>query len=279
MLRDNMIEREEITDPTRNSWIRTKTSTPIRQATQELHKRVPWLTGDHITTAGLIGVTLGSILAERQNTKGDISMAGKVPTFVALGLSSLCDALDGPMARIISQETPENVHSLRGQLFDNAADRAQEMAMSISRAVSAHKRNDIPGELLAYCSEVSNIAPSLTKAISESKGFVVPEAGKGLSGFFGTRVGRTITNILATVFPEPKGFPLQKVLDAISIISNSATAYDRAKTPPISREDMLFLEKKKEARIRANSDIVLSGVIILSAIITYKSLRKNNTSL
>lgn len=268
-----MIERQP--DPTRNSWLRKKTSVPIEIVTQRLHECFPDLTGDHVTLAGLLGVAAGAILAEKQNERGNVTLTDRLPTFVALALSSFCDAFDGPMARLIAQESPDKSHPLRGQIFDTASDRLGEMAMSISRAVTAHKRSDTLGEFLAYSSAFSNTIPSLSKALAESTSHVVPEAGKGPAGFLGTRVGRTLTNIPATVFPEFNKFPLQKTLDCINILANIITASDRIVTALQSQENPELLpEKIHDAKVRVGTDAVLVTVAAISAFISYKKLRE-----
>ena len=269
-----MSRQESSSSKTRNAWFREATCGSIQSITKVLHECFPDLTADHITVAGVVGVAIGAVIAETQNRNTDNNLSRKIPTVLFLGAASILDAFDGAIARLRAKESSgaDNSH---GQLVDVIADRIQEATLATSRAVSANKRGDRAGELLAYVSEMSNVAPSLMRAISETRGVTVPEAGRNVIGFLGTRVGRSMTVIASTVFPEIRGIPTQKIIDILNITANALTTYDRTKTAFSEPEtdNLLPSDKREEAEVRAKVLTGIAGATIISAIGTYVVLR------
>ena len=114
----------------------------------------------------------------------------------------------------------------------------------------------------------------MARSSAEASGRVVLEAGRGLLGLFGTRIGRFLPNIVATAFPEIKGVPLQWGLDALTAIANMKTTIDRL--GPGREDDFAGLgpEKRQEARARKKALMVMTGAIIGATLLTYSSLRR-----
>lgn len=257
---------------TRDSRIREITTRPIQRITKRLHHWFPDLSPDHLTALGMMGVVLGSVLAERRKRKA---------AAVILPLSSLMDAIDGSLAREIARESPEKADFTRGQILDACSDRVQEAATALSRAIQAHHRGDRVGEGLAYLAALTNPLPSLARSSAEASGRVVPEAGRGMLGLFGTRIGRTLPNIAATVFPEIGKVPLQWGLDALTAVANTVTTLDRLRQRrPIEAEsESLGPKKRQEASARNKALMIVTGAIAGAALLTYASLRRKRQSL
>ncbi len=272
---------------TRNSKFREMTKLPIDISTKFFHRKFPSITPNQITTAGVIGVGIGGALAAAEDRKRNNT--GRAIALGILGAASILDAFDGSLARVIEAEDPTKKNP-DGQLIDTAADRIQETTLAIFRVISAQKRGDNLGEVLALLSGISNGAPSLLRAIAESRGIVVPEGGGSIIGFFGTRLGRTISGILSTDFAVVDGKPVQKTLDkygitflpqieninlqnfidAGNIATNTFTAVNRFKAISNSNNDKpINLKIMEEAETRT---LVLSATMaatVMAAGITY----------
>lgn len=257
----------------RNSPVRKLTAEIVQSVTEKLHRRFPNLSPTHLNILGTIGVACGSWLAIRENRK-----RYKNPTLPLsiLATSSLMDAFDGSLARTIAKEDPRKVDFFKGQLLDAGNDRVQELAMGLSRVASAHERKDGFGETVAYLATVTNSMPSLSRSLMESTGKVVPEAGNGVIGFFGTRVGRAVVGIAATVFPEVKRVPIQSSLDAMTIVANTVTTASRLRRlkDADNLSPKLSPEKQKEAIARAQMLGVLTGITFGVVLFTYHQLRQ-----
>ncbi len=249
---------EENMSATRNSMARKLVDAPVKLVATNLHKRFPNVTANQVTAAGILGVGLGSMLSV-----GETSPMTKKVAVGVLGFSSALDGLDGALARVIKTEDPSRANPY-GNLVDAAADRIQEATLGMSRMISSQKRADKSGEVLALVSVISNGAPSLMRAIAESRGIAVSESGGNPLGFLGTRTGRTITGILSTVYPEVKGVSIQKILDTLNIAANTFTTVSRFRKAFISRkiEKSLKPQAIEEAEERA---IVLSGTFAATA--------------
>jgi len=245
---------------TRNSRIRELTQKPITAVSEKLHQVFPSLHPDHINLAGIVGTAIGSMMAKRQNFENS-TVKKKLLSTAVLGISALMDALDGSLARVIQKEDPAKINTKRGQIQDAIVDRTSEAAMSISRIVSAEDRGDKIGKFFALSSGLTNLLPSLTRAEAERHGKIVPEAGTGLAGLMGTRIGRTATGIITTVFPEFKKIPVQTILDAITTVSNTMTTVDRIRKGK-EAQATLSNEKKEEAKAR---EMILAGLAVLIA--------------
>lgn len=258
---------------TRNSRLRETTADLVQKVTEKLHHRFPELSPTHLNLMGVAGVSLGAWLAERRNRKKET--LSSLPPLIVLSVSSLLDAFDGSLARLIAREDPRKVDFFKGQLFDAGSDRLQELTMALSRIVSANKRGDKIGETAAILAVVTNPLPSVARSLSESSGRVVPEAGKGPLGFLGTRVGRAVVGIASTVFPEVSKMPLQTSLDALTGVANVVTTIDRVHQG-IKSDSFgdLAPEKRKEATARAKTLLVLTGVTFGATLFTYRRLRQ-----
>ena len=234
---------------------------------------IPGVTADRVTSAGTIFVSVGSL--ERVFNE-------KLSPWVALsliGLGVLGDALDGQVARALNQSSEE------GALFDLLNDRFQESVMSLSRIVTAAKRKDSLGMVLATLAGLTNPLPSLMRAEVEKKGGVVAESGKNPLSFLGTRSGRVMIGVPTTVFPEAfytGPFAFQALGDLLTTIANVRSFLERRKDllalspeTDINNDDGLSrLGGKKEKALKKFT--IINSLIIASAgaISLIKSLSK-----
>lgn len=249
---------------TRNSRLRELSAGLIETVTGRIHQTFPYLTPDHITLFGSVGTAVGSALAMGGN---------QALTLATLGLANLSDAFDGALARTIERELPGSIDFKSGAIKDALSDRFQELFMAISRAVTAHRRVDKIGSLVALSAALTNSLPSTARAFAESRGIAVPESGRGAMGILGTRVGRGSLGVAATAFPEIKGVPVQIVADILVTIANLAAAIDRAKringaSPALSRET------QADAQTRLKALMVFTGLALGATAITYLILKK-----
>lgn len=261
----------------RNSRIRELTVGAISGVAERLHQSLPDFSPDHVTFLGTVGVALGAILAEYHHRKKPGEILSALPSLGVLMGASLMDAVDGSLARLIAQENPESVYFSRGQVVDACADRTQEFIMALSRAVSAHHRQDKAGEVLAFMAGLTSSLPGIFRALTETLGATVPETGKDALGFLGTRAGRALTGIAATVFPEIKDMPLQVTLDAITIIANLRTTCHRFQAwrqADNVTEQPLPQEDREKAEIRAKALMNLSAIIFGTSLLAYKLLQQ-----
>jgi phosphatidylglycerophosphate synthase len=269
----NVEARPESVSLTRNSPLREMTEGPIGVITEKLHKAFPDLTANDITIFGLIGTGIGATSATLR--RGDGSVRDKTLTyssFVTLLGSQLCDVFDGPMARLRNAEDPKNANP-HGEYVDVTSDRLGELFLALSRAISADKRKSSLGTIAALTTAVTSPFPSIARAYKESSEIEVPEGGRGVMGLFGTRFGRAILGIFATVYPEIKGVPVQVIADGLSTAANIITAEQRLHIKKNDTEKF-----PSETQHAAKKRLKLLGVIGVGSAIaagaTYLLLRK-----
>lgn len=258
------IERNLSGSETRNSGLRRLADPTVRIATNALHKALPDLKPTQITVAGAVGTVIGSALAVEGHKKS---------AFLVLAGSALLDAFDGALARKIDAESPGSVNFERGAILDPLSDRTQELTNALARAVSANRRRSGIGKTLALASAVSNSLPSTAKAFAESRGVTVPESGKGLKGFAGTRVGRAVLGTIFTVFPEVKGVPAQAIADTIVTGANVTTTIERLNAAFTGKATLPEKDRAAaEARFKALT--VFSAIAVSASAVTYLKLNQ-----
>lgn len=259
---------------TRNSHLRENTMDIIQTVVNRLHAALPVLTPTHLNMIGALGVSSASALLSMRN--GDASFRDMALTALSIPQilgSTLMDVLDGTLARTLEAENPGRINFDLGQLFDVLADQTGEKAMAFSRAVSAHKRQDRWGEIMALIEAVATSLPSLTRAYAETKGHAVPETGRGLVGITGTRVGRVVLEIASTVFPEVHKVPLQLLADGIITVSSIITAADRLKIGLSMDPATLSPDVRKQAETRFKALALFTGLSLGATIAAYYYLR------
>lgn len=261
----------------RNGFYRRgKISQIIEGITSGFHEHFPKVTPNHLTIAGLTGVTLASAYSTyEQNRKGEKYYTQPSSMLFASSLiigSMLLDAFDGSLARMMQKKDPFSHDSSFGQLLDGGTDRLSELALGINRIIGAHNRGDTRAEIAALTATLTNALPSILRAVSETQGKVVPEAGNGFIGFFGTRVGRSAANTIGTLIPKPKGVPIQEVADWITTAANTKTTLDRLHVVLTPQNAALAPVARKDAQARTLLYLATTGVVFLTSLGAYRLL-------
>ncbi|MDO8657443.1 MAG: hypothetical protein Q7K55_01785 [Candidatus Levybacteria bacterium] len=286
---------------TRNSWIRAKTKGTVERGVRIARKNeyLRQIPTEAFNATVVIGAAIGSYFAYKANIREDYKdekdrFKEQSKPAVLLTVTALADYVDGTWAREIEREKPGTVDFTRGGAIDAGADRLSETIMGIFRIIYADKKGDWIGKLTALAATVTSPSPSRVRAEVESHGIVLPEAGKSILGFFGTRVGRAIDSISATSYPEIKipghtfSIPVQPVLDIITTVSNVKTTIDRrnalqeaSKLPkkPDSQKTKEEIEKEtqliEDAKARIKVFDVLEAVTFAAALIAYSRHKKS----
>lgn len=263
---------------TRNSALRENTASIIQSVVDRLHTSFPDLSPTHLNLLGVMGVGLGSVLSTQ--TRGEntaINRAKTVASLTLLGVSTALDAFDGALARTIAQDSSERIDFHQGQIYDAVSDRFQELFMAISRAVSAGQRNDRLDTIAALLNASTNPLSSTARAYSESRGFSVPETGHGVLGIVGTRAGRAVLGIAATVFPEIKGVSFQLISDALVTTVNMVNTWDRLKQPANQSRTTLSPSIREEAKDRLKTLSIVTGISLGIAAFTYLYLNRRRS--
>ena len=216
------------------------------------------ITADQVTDLGMYFVFAGSALKAippeifPQQTISLISLG-------LIGGGESADALDGLVA-----ETAGTV-SNEGAMKDFKSDRKQELAMAISRIITAKYRKDIWGVVAAMLSGFTSLGPGLYRAHLESLRHQPPEAG------IGTRLTRAVLGAISTAYSEDPffGLTIQPVIDSFSTIASIITTIDRYKKwhdvklgKLVEREEDTNI-KLAELKVKElNKFIPISGLIL-----------------
>lgn len=251
---------------TRNSPVRKLAGKPLDRFADCLRDRLPWLTPNMITLAGVGLVVTGVYVAEKQNRNPNGNFKKDMGVAMALqGLGYLCDGLDGPLARSRSRRWPGTNNFMLGQIIDASADRTEEIASGYLRAQTAYILGDRQGALRAIRATATNSLPSLARSLAEALGYANGEMGTNPLEASGTRFARIFMNTLATHFRELKGIKVQSLLDGYSAFANEMTAGSRLKPilDPNIKPDLPAIDRKKAlARAAAMAGATLAGLIV-----------------
>ena len=262
---------------TRNSELRMQTAGMVQNVVDRLHRNLPDLSPTHLNILGALGVGIGSILSTQRNGKNLLHDKVLSTTSLSLiGASESLDALDGTLARTIARESPGRINFRRGQLYDTLSDRSQELFMALAHAVYAQKRGDQSGTIMALLNAATNTFPSTARAYAESHGKAVPETERGILGIAGTRAGRAILGVAATIFPEIHGIPNQVILDTLVTSINIANAFDRLRSAKRQTHPPLSQTTRDEATERFKTLALFAGLSLGATLLTYLKLRKKD---
>ena len=248
---------------TRDSELRKQSAPYVQRFVNALHAACPKLTPNEVTWMGTIGVGVGSAASAMRNPESE--NFSKL-TALSLGINTgftLTDMIDGTLQRTIEAENPEKTNP-NGPWIDPVSDRLQELFLSLSRSVSAHKRCDTFGQFAALATAVTSPGPSIAKTYAEKNNRLVPEIGKGIFGKVGNRVGRAVLGILATAFPKIHGIPVQPIADIFMTSANIVTTAQRieaAKHP----SDKEISQKTLDAAKKRQLPLIATGVVSIAA--------------
>ncbi len=259
---EKLLKKEEkpSADNTRTSGIREVTAPLRKRVVEKLHEEFPYLTPDALSIISAAGVGIGAIAAAIENEKGAGKLV-KAVTAMEIVASSVLDAFDGELARLLDKLSPGSNDFFAGQLKDAVSDRFQELFLWLSHYYAAKKREDKLGEVTAMASIVTGVLPSLARAYAEKQGYKVSETGVRPDRFFGSRLGRTIVGIVGAVYPEIKGVSVQSIGDGLVTVANMINTYERLNIAQAKKAKELSQEKMHEAQVRF---FVLGGVAAVS---------------
>lgn len=268
-----------------NSPLRPLTEWASRKAAEFFRAVLPEGTSaDVLTISGLLGTVAISILARRNNLQPHERQ--KIYRII-LGLSQvaflLLDGVDGPYSRLLAEESSVPPDPLHGQIVDAVSDGGGETAQGESRAVAAHERKHLVGEVLAYLATITNGIPRILRAKAASYGRSVKESGRNPLEFIGTRAGRAILGTIGMIFPTINGHTIQPALDGVTSLGNIASSISRYRIWQKARKGELELElnpkEQANAAARARALILLEfgivGVTALTAVLLNAPWKKD----
>ncbi len=269
----------------RNSRLREFSRKPTEKMAQLLHTVFPWLTPNELTllgTAGLGGLVLYTAKLEKE---GKIDFATSLQLLgLFLGISGT-DALDGALARYKKKVGKEDSHdSSVGQLVDSLSDRVQEAFSSWLAMYRAAEQGDKLWLVTATLTALTNPLSSLVRAYAEKNGITVPESGKNILEFLGTRVGRFGVGTLHYVSPiQVGGTSVQGIADGLTAVATVKTTLSRVEAVQATTKTgartagHLPEEVKKDAERRFR---LLAGLAIITgtttAVLLHRLLRKRS---
>jgi phosphatidylglycerophosphate synthase len=199
----------------------------LQQVIVLLHEALPDLTPNQVTvlgTSGLAGLALYVVKLERAGQLDKNSSLGLVSIFLAV---SAADAVDGALARhLIAKGVPHD--SDFGGIIDSSFDRVSEALLALLSMARAVENDDDAWFAAAMMAGLANPLSSFMRANAERQGVVVPESGKTVFEFFGTRTGRFVISVLK-VLPNIKlgGVSVQAMADVLTTTATMMTAYER----------------------------------------------------
>ncbi|MBP9782085.1 hypothetical protein KBC89_05535, partial [Candidatus Woesebacteria bacterium] len=220
------------------------------------------------------------LLVEQESEDDTLLMLAATVVYV-LGVSM--DKLDGVMASYFAKQQLQHDSELGGVL-DTLSDRLQEFAVSLSKINTTHQRGDALGKILALLNGISSMLPSFFRALAESQGKSVKEAGRNI-GMLGTRPTRAAMALTA-FYPHIGRLPLQQILDGIGTLSNVITAYQRAQVcseaPHLTEQmdqdssdsDRAKMREKGRLKLRYQTPVAIMCIAMLLA--EYNRLNNNN---
>ena len=162
-------------------------------------------------------------------------------TFLKSFIKSISyDWFDGAVAERKNQIKPGSHDTREGGRLDACYDKLCRLAGGTSRMITAWRRGDRYGEIVAGAATVTAPLSAYYRADGESRGEKFNESGNGLKkkdilGFFGTQLGGNLLTISETLWGNAsmrvKGRTIyyQDIADTISFISNVKTAWARSR--------------------------------------------------
>ncbi len=269
--RVEQIQYEQGVSPVRNSFFRKKLGFIPELGAKLLLDAIPDFDPNILTVSSAVLTTIAAVMAERRNRSKDATLKASGPEAATLIIAQVLDAFDGAVAREKNRRNPGSHDTKLGGSVDSAVDRWGNLVMGISRIISAHRRGDFVGKVLATVSTLTGPVPALLRSIGETKGLSFPEGGKNILGTAGTQTGRVPLGILGTLRPEVKletlagDLIVQNIADTLTSAGNIKTSIDRLNGgTPI--EDLDKLKKiKDEAKYRQKwllGATIVTGVVV-----------------
>jgi phosphatidylglycerophosphate synthase len=235
----------------RNSKLRSVFEKQIDGLVTGINEKLPRVTPDHLTLAGVVLVLAGDIMVVKDPDRP------VVPTAIYT-LGSLLDALDGSLAR--KKGELNGGTTKEGMLLDLVSDRVQEVITFGALSLIARRRgNRVAADNYALAAMTSAL-PALIKAHAETKGLVVREGG------IGTRVGRGILGGAGLAFNGRRD--TTDILSATVASNNIVTARSRSEVVSKRAEAAYYRGQNDDEKFMEAAGVkrkVLLGVSALGA--------------
>lgn len=223
---------------TRNSWFRKFSVVP-----KTLAKGILWVDPNadpnDYTRRSLTSAIDASIDSAKLNADGKVHFRDSLPPLKSFVKSIFFDWLDGALAARKNEINPGSHDTREGGRLDACYDKLCRLAGGTSRMVTAYRRGDRYGEIVAGAATVTAPLSAYYRADGESRGEKFNESGNGIKkkdilGFLGTQLGGNLLTISETLWGNAsmsiKGRTIycQDIADTISFISNVKTAWARS---------------------------------------------------
>jgi len=288
---ESMEAKTDMPTGARSSWIRDRTNPLTKGFAESLHNIFPGITANYLTIAGGIGVAAGSALRvwSRENHDCDPRLALASLGILIAGFAM--DSIDGKMSKLWGTEG-------EGAVLDATVDRINNLFLGLTRMHTSSTKDSTLGEILAIGATLTGTLPSMARAKLESEGIAPNEGGKGALDFLGSHAGRTITGIFGIALPiilqskkvrnfidkktpfspeSVENFPIQEILDAITIVMNVKMTMDRASMFDQYQENpgQTTPEEQQKAKEKLRSYKIMMGVSLATMLGAYFALHKN----
>lgn len=211
------------------------------------------LKANHISVATFLAGAAAVVIEEGQNITGKRTLKKTAIALTLEGASGLGDLLDGKYARYERSFMPEgeekDEHEKKGTGFDPLLDGLLEAFRKMMSIRTAIIRGDIKSANAAVDALERTNLPRTAKAAVGAIGVVVPESYHLPDlRFFGTSSGRRGPDLLASLFHNLRGFPVQRCLDQTTGNADGVVAAERLLTA--LNPDAYKLDKKEIGRAR-----------------------------
>ena len=245
----------------RNGAARRATASPNAWVVDRIHKKLPWVTPDHLTLLGE-GLVEASLIAAYLKPKWGFALAIGPYT-----LGGIVDGWDGNLARL------KGMTGIKGILKDVRADKRQEIATAITNSLLASKHdNPVAASQFAVAAMTATL-PAYFRAAAEAKGYTVSEDASG------SRLVRGIEGGIGLGFNDNPG--ITNTISALMVAGNVITAAQRADVARRGKDSPHCRGTNNDRKFRAEAaekrdallPIVLAGMALGSGLLVKERIK------
>lgn len=191
-----------------------------------------------ITEAGGLAALASVVELTRQNLDGKSHFYKVLRGGGGIAAALILDSIDGATADAKNKIEPGSHDTQFGGALDASIDKGVSVAMSASKMVTAYKREDWYGLVVAAVSGITHPLSALYRAEGEARGEKFAESKSFFKDplyFGGTQLGRNLFGISSTIWPNAhrrifcRTIYWQHVTDTYSAISNIYVAARRSR--------------------------------------------------
>jgi phosphatidylglycerophosphate synthase len=245
----------------RNGAARRVSASPNAWVVDRIHKKLPFVTPDHLTLLGE-GLVEASLIAAYLKPKWGFALAIGPYT-----LGGIVDGWDGNLARL------KGITGLKGMLKDVRADKRQEIATAITNSLLASKHDNSVAASQYAVGAMTAALPAFFRAAAEAKGYIVNEDASG------SRLARGIEGGVGLGFNDNPG--ISNTISALMVAGNVITSAQRADVvmhgtdSPHCRGTNNNRKFRAEAAARRDAllPIALAGMAIGSGLLVKERIR------